>query len=85
MVFEGTSPPPEKIKVKSEKLTCGDVKEVHHLILGRDQGVANAVVTILGVKEKSAPAPKENFSWREPPPYSPRSVLREYRRGPGSF
>ena len=60
VVFEGTPPAPETIKVKSERLTCGDVKEVHHLILGRDQGVANAVVTILGVKEKSAPAPKES-------------------------
>jgi hypothetical protein len=53
VVFKGEPPPVENIDVKSDVETCGTVKEVHHLILGKEQGVANAVVTIIGASGKT--------------------------------
>ena len=50
IVFEGTAPPAEKIEVKSDVSTCGTNKEVQPLILGQGNGVANAVVTIVGAQ-----------------------------------
>lgn len=48
--FEGAAPPIEKIEVRSDVPVCGDHKEVPRIILGKDRGVANAVVKILGAK-----------------------------------
>ena len=50
VVFEGTIPPAEKIEVKSDTSTCGNAKEVQPLILGQNNGVANAIVTVVGVQ-----------------------------------
>ena len=50
VVFEGTAPPAEKVKVKSDIATCRNLKEVSKLILGQNNGVANAVVTIVGAQ-----------------------------------
>ncbi len=59
VVFEGTPPPVEEVKVKSEIATCGNVKEVNQLELGPNRGVANAVVTMMGVKAEVPTVPKE--------------------------
>ena len=50
IVFEGTAPLPEKVGVKSDVPTCGAEKEIRKIILGQDQGVANAVVTLIGAQ-----------------------------------
>lgn len=49
VIFEGTPPAVETVEVKSDIPTCGTVKEVRKLVLGANQGVANAVVKIVGV------------------------------------
>lgn len=48
IVFEGPPPPPEKVSVKSDIPVCGGTKEMRKLVLGENNGIANAVVTILG-------------------------------------
>ena len=48
VIFEGTPPAPEKVEVKSDTPTCGTQKEIHKILLGEGQGVANAAVTIVG-------------------------------------
>ena len=48
VVFKGTPPPVEKVEVKSDIPTCGASKEIKKIVLGADQGVANAVVKIIG-------------------------------------
>ena len=53
--FEGTPPPAEKVEVKSDTPVCGTHQEVAKLLLGKDQGVADAVVKILGVSGKAEP------------------------------
>ena len=50
VVFEGTPPPVETVEVKSDIPTCGTTKEIQKIVLGKDQGVANAVVKIVGAK-----------------------------------
>lgn len=55
VLFEGTPPAAEKVDVKSDMPTCGTVKEVQKILLGRDQGVANAVVKIVGAEGTTAP------------------------------
>jgi hypothetical protein len=50
VLFEGTPPPPEQIEVKSDIPTCGTVKEVRKISLGKEQGVAHAVVKIAGAQ-----------------------------------
>ena len=59
VAYEGTPPPAEKIEVKSDMATCGSAKKVNRLILGQNNGIANAVVTIIGVKAKGALTSKE--------------------------
>lgn len=59
VAFDGTPPPPEQVEVKSDMATCGTTQEVRHLILGQDNGVANAVVTIVGAKAEGALASKD--------------------------
>lgn len=54
IIFAGTPPPIEKVDVKSDVPTCGNIKEVQKIILGKDRGVANAVVTIVGVQTQKA-------------------------------
>jgi hypothetical protein len=53
VIFKGEPPPVENIEVKSDVQTCGTVKEVNPLILGKEQGVANAVVTVVGASGKA--------------------------------
>ena len=48
VIFEGTPPAVETVEVKSDVPTCGKTKEVRRVVLGEKQGVANAVVRILG-------------------------------------
>ena len=55
VLFEGTAPAAEKVDVKSDMPTCGTVKEVSKIVLGQDQGVANAVVKIVGAPGTAAP------------------------------
>lgn len=55
VVFEGTPSPAEKIEVKSDVPVCGTHQEVQKIILGADQGVANAVVRVLGTAGKMEP------------------------------
>ena len=50
VIFEGTAPAVEKVEVKSDMPTCGTSKEIRKILLGADQGVANAVVKIIGAK-----------------------------------
>ncbi len=50
VIFEGTPPAVEKVEVKSDIPTCGATKEVRKIVLGADQGVANAVVRIIGAQ-----------------------------------
>ena len=50
VIFEGTAPPAEKIEVKSDTATCGNSKEIRKILLGKDQGVANAVVKLVGAQ-----------------------------------
>src|SRR3989338_476954 len=55
VVFEGTPSPAEKIEVKRDVAVCGTHQEVQKIILGADQGVANAVVRVLGTAGKMEP------------------------------
>ena len=55
VAFEGTPPVVAPIEVKLDTPTCGTHKEVPKIILGENQGVANAVVRILGLKGTVAP------------------------------
>ncbi len=55
VIFQGTPPAPEKVEVKSDIPTCGKEKEVRKIILGADQGVANAVVQIVGAQGTLTP------------------------------
>ncbi len=55
VVFEGTPPASEKVEVKSDVSTCGNQKEVQKLMLGEGQGIANAVVTLVGGKGELKP------------------------------
>lgn len=55
VLFEGAPPAVETVDVKSDMPTCGTVKEVQKIVLGRDQGVANAVVKIVGAEGAAAP------------------------------
>ena len=50
VIFEGTAPVVEKVEVKSDTATCGTSQEIQKLILGRDKGVANAVVRVIGAQ-----------------------------------
>lgn len=50
VIFEGAPPAVEKVEVKSDIPTCGTAKEIQKIILGKDRGVANAVVKIIGAK-----------------------------------
>ena len=50
VLFEGIPPAVEKVEVKSDIPTCGEAKEVRKILLGADQGVANAVVKIVGAQ-----------------------------------
>ena len=55
VVFEGTPPSPETVEVKSDIPTCGNQKQVRKLVLGEGQGIANAIVTLIGVKGELKP------------------------------
>lgn len=55
VVFEGAPPAAEKVEVKSDIPTCGSSKEIRKVVLGEKQGVANAVVKILGAAGTSEP------------------------------
>jgi len=55
ILFEGVAPPVEKIEVKSDVPVCGTHQEVPKMTLGTDQGVANAVVKIIGAVGKAEP------------------------------
>ncbi len=55
VVFEGTPPPVEAVEVKSDVPVCGTHKEVSKLQLGAQNGVANAVVKIIGAKGTLTP------------------------------
>lgn len=55
ILFEGASPPVEKIEVKSDTPVCGTHQEVPKIILGADRGIANVVVKIIGATEKAEP------------------------------
>jgi hypothetical protein len=62
VVFEGAPPPVETIEVKSDIPTCGNTKAVQKIVLGSEDGVANAVVKIVGTSDGGAglkPAPTE--------------------------
>ena len=61
VVFKDSAPVPETIKIKSEIATCGNEKKIHPLILGEGNGVANAVVTLVGVPKGNPPASKEGY------------------------
>ncbi len=50
VVFEGPPPAVEKVEVKSDLSTCGNQKEVQKVLLGEGQGIANAVVALIGAK-----------------------------------
>ncbi len=71
VVFEGVAPPVEKIEVKSDVATCGSVKEVKPLVLGQNNGVANAVVTIIGPKAEGVLPQKEGILNQEKCEFSP--------------
>ncbi len=55
--FTGTPPVVEKVEVKSDMPTCGNAKEVQKLLIGKDQGVGNAIVTLIG--PAGVPKPKD--------------------------
>lgn len=50
VVFGGAPPEPSSIEVKSDVPVCGLHKETPKLVLGKDRGVAHAVVRVLGLK-----------------------------------
>ena len=53
--FTGTPPAVEKVEVKSDMPTCGNTKEVRKLLIGKDQGVGDAIVTLIGPSGILAP------------------------------
>ncbi len=55
VVFEGAAPAAEKIEVKSDIPTCGNQKIIQHLMLGEGQGIANAVVALIGAPGELKP------------------------------
>ncbi len=55
VIFEGTPPAVETVEVKSDIATCGTHKETSKILLGVDQGVANAVVTVIGAAGEVIP------------------------------
>ncbi|MBI4373050.1 MAG: hypothetical protein HY585_04935 [Candidatus Omnitrophica bacterium] len=55
VVFEGAAPRAQQIQVKSEMASCGTMKEVRPLVLGKNNGVANTVVTLLGASGSITP------------------------------
>ncbi len=59
VIFDGTPPAVEKVEVKSDMAVCGKEKEVRKILLGVDQGVANAVVRVIGAK---GPMPSKDGS-----------------------
>lgn len=48
VLFEGVAPPPETVDVKSDTPTCGNTKSVPKISLGQDNGVVDALVTVVG-------------------------------------
>ena len=50
VIFEGTPPAAEQVEVKSDTAICGTVKEVPKISLGKNQGVANAIVKVVGTQ-----------------------------------
>ena len=75
VVFEGTAPLVEKIGVKSDVSTCGSTKEVQPLILGQGNGVANAVVTIIGPKPDGTLQVKESLLNQEKCEFNPHVLV----------
>lgn len=55
ILFEGTPPPSEKVEVKSDIAACGSEKTMQVLVLGEGQGIANAVVKIIGAAGTAVP------------------------------
>ncbi len=55
VIFEGMAPPSEKVEVKSDTSTCGAHQDVSKIILGAENGVANAFVKILGATGELVP------------------------------
>ncbi|PIQ86389.1 MAG: hypothetical protein COV74_04845 [Candidatus Omnitrophica bacterium CG11_big_fil_rev_8_21_14_0_20_45_26] len=53
--FDGTAPPVEKVEVKSDSATCGSVQQVQTLVLGKDHGIQDAVVKIVGATGELLP------------------------------
>jgi hypothetical protein len=59
--FEGSAPAPRRISVTKDEEACAHaVGEVQDVRVGADQGLANVVVEILGIKPEGAPA------WKHP-------------------
>ncbi|HLD56072.1 MAG TPA: carboxypeptidase regulatory-like domain-containing protein [Candidatus Omnitrophota bacterium] len=61
IVFKGSVPVSETIKIRSELPTCGKEKKISRLILDKGNGVQNAVVTLVGVPIGTPPVSKEGF------------------------
>ncbi len=55
IIFEGAAPASEKVEVKSDTPTCGTEKEVKKISLGKDQGIAEAIVTLVGAEGTLTP------------------------------
>ena len=55
ILFEGAPPPAEKVEVKSDVPICGSSQEVKKMMLGSENGVANAVVKIIGAQGTAEP------------------------------
>jgi hypothetical protein len=55
VTFEGTPPPVEALDVKLDTAVCGDHQEVPKILLSENQGVANVVIRVLGLKGSAAP------------------------------
>lgn len=55
VIFEGAPPAVETVEVKSDIPVCGNQKEVSKVKLGADQGVADAVVRVIGAKGTAEP------------------------------
>lgn len=58
ILFKGVPPVAEQVEVKSDTPVCGQKKEVKKLIVGTEQGIAHAVITLSGPGGPAA-APKE--------------------------
>lgn len=55
--LEGAAPKPAKLSVTKDPAVCGKDKPSEFLILGKENGVKNAVVSLEGVPQGSPPAP----------------------------